>query len=182
MEHSYSDGLAINFGEHDPGGYYYVNIDGVWSQLGFMLPAPAPGGSYLAALLNPDGSIHTRAGTQFMLWGTGDANGEFYRAGEQHGQGWDDDNPPNVQFGERECYEALGPCPDPLGKCIGFLGLRCPADLNWDGLVDHLDFEILVGWLTDFDGANDHRADLNADGFVNGDDFDAFASWFDAGC
>lgn len=180
LEHAYHEGLVINVGELEP-GYYYMNSDGIWSQNAFFLPTPAPGGSYLAALVDPDGIINIEPGTQFMLWGTGRDNGEWFRAGTQDSDVWDDDYPTDGSLDENECYTQWGECPGTDGKCVGFLSRRCPADVNWDGFINADDYDLFAEWF-DAGWRPDGRADLNSDGFVNADDYDIFAEWFEAGC
>ncbi|NUQ51454.1 MAG: hypothetical protein HUU19_02005 [Phycisphaerales bacterium] len=183
LDHTYAEGVVVDVGDQEPGGYYYVNVDGIWSQHGVLVPTPRPGGSYLAGLLNKDGSPNLQPGTQFMLWGTSDANSEPFRSGTQSSKGWDDDAPIDAHFSPSECYDySCGICTCPLGRMVGFLAYRCPADLNWDGFVNGDDYDLFAEW---FDGCASPwycDADLNGDGYANGDDFDAFASWFDEGC
>lgn len=53
----------------------------------------------------------------------------------------------------------------------------CPADLNADGLVDDLDFELFVGA---YDFLTTPAADFNYDGVTDDGDFPAFAAAYDA--
>lgn len=183
FEHAYSEIVVINVGPLEAGGYYYVNAEGIWSQLGLCLPTPHPGGSYLAALLTPSGQLNTEPGTQFMIWGTGDACWEPYRAGIQDIEAWLDAFPTDGVFSENECYELTKDYPGDLGLMVGFASLRCPADLTADGFVNADDFDLFAQWFSEgWTWYQRLRADLNADGFVNGNDYDAFASWFDEGC
>ncbi|MBL8874894.1 MAG: hypothetical protein JNM86_03760 [Phycisphaerae bacterium] len=61
----------------------------------------------------------------------------------------------------------------------------CPADLNWDGVVDDSDFVAFAGSYTVFDCAGTEMpfgcpSDFNADGFVDDGDFVVLASAYDA--
>ncbi len=180
LSHSYYSGVAINFGSIPTGGYYFTNIDGLDSVYGIFVQMPAPGGSYLAALTTNGTTLANRPGTQFILWGTGDGNLEPFRAGTQNGNVWDDDDPTDGNFtvGDECYYDGFRVCPDPLGKMVGFLGRRCPADINWDGFVNGNDYDQFAAAFDE--GAA--CADVNGDGFINGNDYDAFALWFDQGC
>ncbi|MBL8761133.1 MAG: hypothetical protein JNL50_07505 [Phycisphaerae bacterium] len=182
MDHAYHGGVALSFGELPPPAeaFYRCNANGLWSTSGIHVQTPQANGSYLAALTDSGGTLNTEQGTQFMLWGTGSSWIDEFRAGRQGVYAWDDDAPIDGQFSVNECYDYSYQCPDPLGKCVGFLALRCPADLNWDGFVNADDFDLFAGW---FEAPDWHRyADLTGDGFVNADDFDRFALWFDEGC
>ncbi|MBL8761132.1 MAG: hypothetical protein JNL50_07500 [Phycisphaerae bacterium] len=173
LSHEYMGGAAVDFGSIPPGGFYFANVDGLYSQLGIIVPLPAPGGSYLETFTDSSGDLNTLAGTQSMLWGTGDAHAEPFRAGTQNQWGW------SYSDGTLECGDFMySVCPDPLGSAVGFLQLRCPSDVNWDGFVNADDYDLFA---ENFDVANP-CADLNGDGFVNGNDYDAFATWFDEGC
>ncbi len=61
----------------------------------------------------------------------------------------------------------------------GFIQLTvCPADLNGDGVIDHIDINIFsIGFLS-----SDPIADLNGDGLLDLDDIAFFISAFNAGC
>ncbi len=182
LDHEYHDGVAIDLGVLEPSieyTYYIVNANGLWSQGGVFAPMSRPGGSYLGALLHLDGSLAVETGTQFMLWGTGDSGGEPFRAGSQSEPAWDDDAPPDRAFQTYECYWDNFLCHFANGKCVGFLGLRCPADVNWDGFVNGADFDLFADW---FDRGGWSGADLDGNGFVTADDFDAFVGWFVEGC
>lgn len=177
--HAYHSGVSINFGSVPTGGYYFANVDGIYSQAHIFVPTPAPGGSYMATLTHDGSTPATGAGTQFALWGTGEDSHERYRAGTQGDESWLDLYDPYGSFENGECVSlAFGVCPDPLAICIGIAALRCPADVNWDGFVNGSDYD---DFASAFDVA-DRCADLNGDGFVNANDYDAFASWFDEGC
>ncbi|MBL8761131.1 MAG: hypothetical protein JNL50_07495 [Phycisphaerae bacterium] len=180
LSHMYLGGVAIGFGSVPPGGFYFLSADGLYSQYGITVPLPAPGGSYLATLTTDGSTPAMGVGTQFALWGTGDASNEPYRAGRQDGWAWDDDNPTDGAFDtNQECYDYWhAVCPEPLGKMVGFLIQKCAADINADGFVNADDYDLFA---ENFDAAN-LCADLNGDGFVNGNDYDAFATWFDEGC
>ncbi len=179
LSNTYYSGVALNFGSIPTGGYYFTNVDGLDSTYGIFVQQPAPGGSYLFALTIDGATLASGPGTQMMLWGTGDANGESWRAGTQNDQSWDDDGPTSATFTSNECYSyAYGVCPDPLGKMLAMGAYRCPGDVNNDGFVNGDDYD---AFASAFDVA-DLCADFNGDGFVNGDDYDAFASNFDAGC
>lgn len=180
LSHDYLGGVAFNFGSIPTGGYYYANLDGVYSQFHVFVPMPSAGGSYLKTFSDGAGHLNTNPGTQGMLWGTGDANNEPYRAGTQTKWGWYDHVAPFGSFGDPGECEALDmhDCPTALAYMMGFLQLSCPADVNRDGFVNGSDYD---DFASAFDVA-DRCADLNGDGFVNGDDFDAFADWFDQGC
>lgn len=179
LTHVYYSGVAINFGSVPTGGFYFSNVDGLYSQYNIVVPMPAPGGSYMATLTEDGSTPATGPGSQFALWGTGEDSHEPYRAGTQDEDGWMDLYSPYGSFEAGECVSlAFGVCPDPLAPSIGFLQLRCPADVNWDGFVNGNDYDLFAEL---FDVAN-RCADLNGDGFVNGNDYDDFASWFDQGC
>ncbi len=59
-------------------------------------------------------------------------------------------------------------CPWPCG----------PADINADGFVNGLDYDLFTSAFE----SGDQGADFNADGFVNGLDYDNFAEHFEGGC
>lgn len=180
LTHEYLSGVALNYGTLVRGGYYYSNVSGLNTQYHIFVQMPAPGGSYLGKLTYDGSTPATGASTQFALWGTGDGSNEPYRAGTQGADSWNDVTTPYGTFqdpGECSSY-TFGFCPDPLANNVGFLALRCPADVNWDGFVNGDDFDMFA---ENYD-AGVRCADVNGDGFVNDDDFDAFASWFDAGC
>ncbi len=52
---------------------------------------------------------------------------------------------------------------------------RDPADINGDGFVNGLDYDLFAEWFE----SGDARADFNLDGFVNALDYDAFAEEFE---
>lgn len=126
-------GIAINYGVLAPSApfFYYSWLTGL-AGIGVLLPSTddngdpsgRPDGSYqliFADSVTPSGIVFTTNEVQPMLWGTGDANGETWRAGRQHSRGYDDDNPLDGTFALDECYDySIGTCPDPLGKCIAF--------------------------------------------------------------
>ncbi|NUQ51455.1 MAG: hypothetical protein HUU19_02010 [Phycisphaerales bacterium] len=177
--HTYNSGVSINFGWLTTGGHYFASVDGIYSQHQILAPMPTPGGSYLAMLTEDGSTPATGPGTQFVLWGTGEDSHEPYRAGTQGEAGWMDLDSPYGSFEPSECVSlAFGLCPDPLAPIVGFLGRRCPADVNWDGFVNGDDYDVFAESFE----VGTSCADLNGDGFANGDDFDAFASWFDEGC
>ncbi|MFO0833461.1 MAG: hypothetical protein U0638_00710 [Phycisphaerales bacterium] len=177
---TYYSGVLVSFGPLGTGGYYYTNVDGLNSVGGIFVQQPAPGGSYLIALTFDGSTLNTSAGTQMMLWGTGDANSTAFRAGTQNADAWWDINPPDGLFsGECYTFDYTGViCPSIIGQMVGMASLRCPGDVNNDGFVNGDDYD---AFASAFDVA-DLCADFNGDGFVNGDDYDAFASNFDAGC
>ena len=54
----------------------------------------------------------------------------------------------------------------------------CPADINGDGFVNGVDFDLYL----DLFYYGDAAADYNGDGFTSGEDFDQFMDGFVAGC
>jgi hypothetical protein len=57
-------------------------------------------------------------------------------------------------------------------------GVECPADLNCDGFLDGIDYDLFNNaWES---GSPD--ADINADGFLDGIDYDLFNNQFESGC
>lgn len=52
---------------------------------------------------------------------------------------------------------------------------RDPADINGDGFVNGLDYDLFAEWFE----SGGRRADFNLDGFVNALDYDAFAEEFE---
>lgn len=179
LGHDYLGGVAINLGEWWIGGYYFWNVDGIYSQYDIFIPMPRSGGSYMGVFTDDAANLDTSVGTFFRPWGTGEDTHEPYRAGTQNEGAWVDCFAPFGSFGETEHWSLeSSECPYQLGASVGFLALRCPADVNWDGFVNADDYDLFA---ENFDVAA-RCADVNGDGFVNGDDFDAFASWFDEGC
>lgn len=182
LAHGYDAGVALDFGDIEPTPemrYIYANVSGIWSQTGVFLPIPSAGGSYLARLSHSDGKPASEPGTSFALWGTGDAHAELFRAGTQASPAWDDDRPPDGHLTGNECSEYDYLCPTPMGKCVGFLSLRCPADVNWDGFVNGDDYDLFASW---FDQGLWPAADVDGDSLVTPNDVETFVSWFLAGC
>lgn len=56
--------------------------------------------------------------------------------------------------------------------------VACAADINADGFVNALDYDMYASWFE----VGSSLADFNGDGFVNGLDYDEFASRFEVGC
>lgn len=183
LQNEFSDILVAQFGDLEAGRSWVANINGIWKQFGVFLPVPKPGGSFLAALLNANGSPNVRPGTQFMLWGTGDVAGEPFRAGIRYDDEWWDDRPADGEFSPDECNGfSWESCPLEMGACIGILAARCPADVNFDGFVNGNDYDIFANWYENCRALGYCEADVNGDGFANADDFDLFVSWFEQGC
>ena len=65
-----------------------------------------------------------------------------------------------------------------LDSEIHFVGVRCPADTNDDGLVNPSDF---FAWIDAFN-TNNPIADQNGDGVVSPSDFFAWVDNYNAGC
>lgn len=86
LSNTFYSGVSVSFGSIPTGGYYFTNIDGLNSDFGIFVQQPAPGGSYLCALTLDGSTLNTNPGTQLMLWGTGDATHEPWRAGSQNDQ------------------------------------------------------------------------------------------------
>lgn len=57
-------------------------------------------------------------------------------------------------------------------------GSQCPVDLDADGFVTGIDFDLFVQAFE----AGDFASDYDQDGFVTGVDFDLFVQEFEAGC
>ena len=59
-----------------------------------------------------------------------------------------------------------------------YVALRCPADLNGDGILDNGDIGVFVALFL----AGDLAADMNGDGILDNGDIGAFVAAFLAGC
>ncbi|MCC7387482.1 MAG: hypothetical protein IT431_01810 [Phycisphaerales bacterium] len=165
-------GWLIDFGTLAgcPAGYYHASLD--LSGTGSWPIRWEASGSYVIAFLTNDGEEFASC-AQPMLWGTGDATGDFVAPGTQGPNQFDEVYFSDGFHDEYECRDyALGVCPDPLGAMLRFWGTLCCApchivNCNWDNSIDTTDFLCYLNlWAV-----SDPDADLNNDDIVNVRDF-----------
>jgi hypothetical protein len=177
-------GVAIDFGELDPGAAYIADVDLQASGKGWTMPGA--GGAYFLQFLSDEAGelVLAREPCQMMLWGTGDAGGTEGGAGTQGPFAWDDVAHPDGEITGDECvnYAGLVACPDPLGGMIQFWvddsRPGCYPDLHADGALDLFDFLE----FTNLFSSGDDVADCEADGVLDLFDFLCFTNAFNAGC
>jgi hypothetical protein len=194
-------GVIADFGPQasgPTGGYFILDVDvSTTPTLFYQMPSDGSG-SYNMVLGNAVDpttgavTLETSPSTQFMYWGTGDAETPADgRVGHQGPFEWDDDSPTDGQFTANEFYNegGLGICPDPVGPMAAFYGpaitgSTCYANCDQSTAVPFLNVQDFSCFLTKYASGDLYANCDNStqQPVLNVSDFSCFLTKYATGC